>query len=72
MTMGQAGQGDFERVERVDDRPPYFARFQINYKTEYGQIVCMAGSIEELGKGFKDKEKNRRLEGVFKELNEVE
>ena len=67
MTMGEAGQGDFgDRVE--DCRPPYFARFQINYKTEYGQIVCMAGSIEELGKGFKDKEKKQEVGGTFQRI----
>jgi hypothetical protein len=33
----------------VDDSGPYTVEFTINYKTDFGKIVCIAGGLKELG-----------------------
>ncbi len=40
----------------LNDVGPYIVTFSINYKTDFGKIVCVSGSLPELGmwKDFKN------------------
>ena len=32
-----------EESKSINDSGPYNVMFKINYKTEYGQVICLAG-----------------------------